>query len=150
MTLEVIVPRTDTSLLNDQLRRLVRAIHKVKPKTRGMGGLFGGPDGYGADIETVVFTMRLHDENPPDCSCGADDRNNAKYHAWVEAGRPDSLRWPNELCARDCANNLPNFEHKPSGFQVRWHKWIGRSMETLGECADVVVMIDECVRSLTP
>lgn len=28
-----------------------------------------------------------------------------------------------------CSLELPNFRHKPTGFEVRWYKWIGRDNE---------------------
>jgi hypothetical protein len=49
-----------------------------------------------------------------------------------------------------CPTNLPNFKHNASGLEVRWYKYIGRSMEvsrdvTFVECLDLFA---ECARSL--
>jgi hypothetical protein len=38
-------------------------------------------------------------------------------YCWCEG---DSCPW--------CASDAPNFLHKPSGFTVRWYKYIGREM----------------------
>jgi len=32
-----------------------------------------------------------------------------------------------------CFGSAPNFLHKPSGFKVKWYKYIGRGMETEGK-----------------
>jgi hypothetical protein len=148
MSLEIVVPGSDRSLLSKELRLLTRCIQRARPELRPMFEGLGGGDGYGADFENAVFAMRLATEDPADCSCGAEDRNNSRYETWVAAGRSEA-DWTNEPCANTCAGNLPNFRHHASGFEVRWHKWIGRSMETTGECADVKAMIDECIRSLS-
>lgn len=146
--LTLVLPGATRTVLSTELRRLVRAIRSARPYLAGFWGMFGGPDGYGVPIDTLVFTMRAHDENPPDCDCGADDRNNDKYEAWVAAGWAAALEYEPDDCTPICAGNLPNFRHRPSGFEVRWHKYIGRRMEASGSCSDVAAMIDECIASL--
>lgn len=63
------------------------------------------------------------------CSCGRDERA-----AKAELGH-----------LATCAVELPNFRHKPSGFEVRWYKYIGRGMEVLGAAPDVAKMLAECL-----
>jgi hypothetical protein len=46
---------------------------------------------------------------------------------------------------KQCAIVLPNFLYKPTGFEVRWYKWIGRSMETRGATPDLGAMLKECM-----
>lgn len=146
--LQVVIAATEESQLCDELRRLVRVLHFVRPETANTGGFLGGSDGYGADVETDVFVMRAHTEDPPDCTCEPGKRTGASRDAWYAAGMPQDKPPHDEPCALDCPFNLPNFHHKPSGLQVRWHKWIGRSMEVHGSCADIPAMVSECIRSL--
>lgn len=47
-----------------------------------------------------------------------------------------------------CAVELPNFRFKPSGFEVRWYKWIGRGNETKGDAGDLALMFQQCIASL--
>lgn len=67
------------------------------------------------------------------CSCGKGERAKAAdiYH------RPD------------CAVELPNFLYKPTGFEVRWYKYIGRDNETEGEIDDMAAMFQHCIASLS-
>ena len=67
------------------------------------GGILGGEFGYGTDFENSTFFM-AHD-----CQGFCRDKN----------GKPTC-----KACKRGC-----NFEHKASGYKIRWYKWIGRSME---------------------
>ncbi len=127
MNATIVLPEIDRDILCDELRRLTRCIFIAHPeKGDEGGGVLGGPDGYGANIETDVFVMRMfrYDE---DCTCDQDG--------------------PEGACSRECAFSL-NFEHKPSGFALRWYKYIGRGMELHGNCADAARMVDECVASL--
>lgn len=125
----VVLPMTEENRLFDELRRLTRAILKALPDAMPLFGM-GGHDGYGVEIDTPVFAMHPHDENPI-CNCGAEDAD-------VETP-----------CAETCPYGWPNFKHKPSGFAVHWHKWIGRSMEVVGAPPDdLAAMIDECIASI--
>ena len=47
-----------------------------------------------------------------------------------------------------CSLVLPNFHHKPSGFKVRWYKWIGRDNEIEGAMPDLNLMLAECRNSV--
>lgn len=67
------------------------------------------------------------------CTCGVDERA-TEYFA-TEGHYPT------------CALELPNFRHKATGFEVRWYKYIGRDMETKGEC-DWHAVLRECLQSL--
>ncbi len=46
-----------------------------------------------------------------------------------------------------CEGEKPNFHHKRTGFEVTWYKYIGRSMETEGEC-DWPTVLAECLASV--
>lgn len=147
MTVTVITPATDPSALNAVLRRLTRAIQIARPDlAESLGFGLGGADGYGVPIETDAFVMRLHDENPP-CTCGVDAREREAWLLWDASGE---IGDPPPILdhALTCPTSWPNFHHKPSGFMVWWHKWIGRSMETQGPAPDLEAMYAECVRSL--
>jgi hypothetical protein len=42
----------------------------------------------------------------------------------------ESMKWEDENQHKeDCPMIRPNFLYKPTGFQVNWYKYIGRSME---------------------
>lgn len=70
------------------------------------------------------------------CTCGRDSAWDAFLESAEGSHKPS------------CATVLPNFRHKASGFEVRWHKWIGRSMELTNEPPDVAAVIEDCLRSL--
>jgi site-specific DNA-methyltransferase (adenine-specific) len=127
----VIIAETSHDLVSERLRALTRRLQESGEDTAG--GFLGGRDGYGADFENDTFTMRQHTEDPADCTCGACDVGG------------------DGKCARDCPFNLPQF--KCGDFEVRWHKWIGRSLEVsaaeMSE-ADISEMFDRCERSLKP
>jgi hypothetical protein len=70
------------------------------------------------------------------CTCGVD----ALATEWF-------ARAENQHATR-CAIAVPNFWHKPSGFEVRWYKWIGRDMETNEIKIDIGTVFNECLASL--
>lgn len=128
--IQIVTPGWSDDALTDALRSLTRAIYAHDPE-HDLGGALGGPDGYGANIETPVFTMRRFYWG--NCTCGAHD---------------DPAEPPHKPT---CAFELPNFVHKPTGFEVRWYKWIGRDNETKGTPpADLAQMVRECAASLPP
>jgi hypothetical protein len=56
---------------------------------------------------------------------------------------------PDAECARDCPFNLPQF--KCGEFEVRWHKWIGRSLDVSGpemSDAELSALFDRCEASV--
>lgn len=70
------------------------------------------------------------------CTCGREEER----REWVEANPHPP----------DCPQVRPNFRHKPSGIEVRWYKYIGRSMEV----PEVTFLawrgvMDECLASLS-
>lgn len=74
-------------------------------------GALGGRFGYGAAFENAVFVMR------PFCWCGREEGPNAC---------PTCV----DQCSDDPAEKKsPHFAVKGSAIEVRWYKWIGRSME---------------------
>lgn len=103
--------------------------------------------------------------------CAAHDIRN-KEHArlteelYIERGlKPDAYQWlctcgvderAKEYFATEshyatCAIELPNFMHKRTGAEVRWYKWIGRSMEVKApDGIDWQVVFAECMGSLHP
>lgn len=68
------------------------------------------------------------------CTCGVQEK-------WIEY---IDVNGHTETCALE----LPNFKHKPSGFEVRWYKYIGRDMETKGTC-NWIDAIGECIDSVS-
>jgi hypothetical protein len=50
----------------------------------------------------------------------------------------------------DATAALPNFFHKPSGFELRWYKYIGRGMSVNRRVtlAEFQAIFDECMASL--
>ena len=123
--IQIILPATDDDALSEDLRNLTSEIQKV---TGNSGFGLGGPDGYGENFDTPAFTMRRYYWG--DCTCGAMDAEN------------------DTDCAPDCPVQKPNFIYKPSGFEVRWYKWIGRDNELKGECADLAAMFADCIKSI--
>ena len=71
---------------------------------------------YGTNFENDVFSMKT--QYWGDCTCSAMDTG------------PDE---PERDCEATCPMALPNFRFKPTGFEVRWYKYIGRGMEIAGE-----------------
>lgn len=120
MELQLIFPERSEDVLSEGLRWLTaRACNALDED--GSGGL-GGEFGYGVDYENDTFVMRRYYWG--DCTCGDDDNHTP-----------------------ECAVMLPNFVHKPSGFTVRWYKWIGRDNEVEGNC-DLATALNECAASL--
>jgi len=96
---------------------------------RLIGVGFGDPDEwaskYGTNFENEVFLMKT--QYWGDCTCGAMDTG------------PDE---PERDCEPTCPMQAPNFRFKPTGFEVRWYKYIGRDMEFSGELpADFIQQI---------
>lgn len=71
------------------------------------------------------------------CTCGRDVRR----AEWVDENHHDPA----------CPMVRPNFRHHASGLEVRWYKYIGRSMEVVPSLPDGrrwAEMLDDCVRSV--
>jgi hypothetical protein len=71
------------------------------------------------------------------CTCGVDKK--------AEAYFASESHYPT------CALELPNFLHKPSGMEVRWYKYIGRSMEVKNVPKDIAALnaiFSECLASV--
>jgi hypothetical protein len=69
------------------------------------------------------------------CTCGVDQR----------------ARQTDEMGHRKtCAVELPNFLHKRTGLEVRWYKYIGRSMESVGRSDKISLsaVFDECLAAV--
>lgn len=105
----IIVAAVDDDAFTRGLRDITRALLKRKPED-ACGGL-GGSDGYGVDYDCDVFEM--HPEWWGDCTDGC---------PWPVAS-DDAPHVP------ACKAGRPNFRHKASGLEIRWYKYIGRSME---------------------
>lgn len=91
------------------------------------------PEKLAAEWELPRYGCAVH------CTCG---RDNA-YQRWMDEN-------PHP---RTCPEMRPNFRHKPSGLEIRWYKWIGRSMEYLPAEPTPVkwrALFAECVVSLAP
>lgn len=68
------------------------------------------------------------------CTCGIDEK--AKAYFEVNGHKPT------------CALELPNFLHRASGLEVRWYKWIGRSMEAKNLPVSLSAIFKECLDSI--
>jgi hypothetical protein len=72
------------------------------------------------DYETVAKEWGLPEVGCAiHCTCDRDPR----YAAWMTA-HPHP---------KTCPEVRPNFRYKPTGAEVEWYKWIGRSMEIEGD-----------------
>ena len=78
------------------------------------------PEKYGTGFENHVFLMHTF------CWCEDED------------------------CKYCCDNPSPNFLHKESGLEVRWYKYIGRSMKIDGnmKAEEILKMIQSCLESI--
>lgn len=114
---EIVLPPRDEDEISDGLRRITKALFDSNPDEFDGGYGLGGEHGYGENYENDVFMMHRF------CWC---DR--------------DSCPW----CGDEQA---PNFRHKPTGFEVRWYKWIGRDNELSGN-ADWPNIEAECLASI--
>jgi hypothetical protein len=73
------------------------------------------------------------------CTCDYRERLGNEYKR---------LGFPTSKHLATCSYELPNFKYKPTGFEVRWYKYIGRSMEYSGKLGDIRKMINHCIESL--
>ena len=55
--------------------------------------------------------------------------------------------WCDQESCPKCAGEIPNFLHKPTGFEIDWYKYIGRSMKLRGN-ADPIEIFNNCFQSL--
>ena len=114
----IVLPSTASSKIDLDLIKLTKILSKKfnLPTSYGLGGEYG----YGVDFENDVFLMKRY------CWCEKDDClwcavNDEKLEKKLFKRFGDKV-WANWGYA-------PNFWHKPSGFMIRWYKWIGRDME---------------------
>lgn len=105
----VITPPVASTDEEMDLVNLTEFIHKTKFPGEPYGFGLGGPYGYGIEFENDVFEM--HPFWWGDCTCGVESQDDGRPHE------------------SSCRYEMPNFRHKASGLEVRWYKWIGRSME---------------------
>lgn len=127
-TVRIILPAVSKDAISGMLRELTKAIDAHDPD-KVAHGLLGGSDGYGAEWDNAVFTMRPYYWG--DCDCGAEEN--------------DTPHLPT------CALELPNFLHKRTGLEVRWYKYIGRGMEMKGKkpnAGTLATILTECIGSL--
>lgn len=138
---EMIAPANALSsgdALSEGLYALSETIIRGLQSERDGGGL-GGRFGYGANFENEVFMMH------PFCWCEQPDclwcmiwlsNQTGCSEDESRAHRDNHIRLIREKYGDWCADQhsgAPHFWHKPSGFQVRWYKWIGRDMEVSDE-----------------
>lgn len=150
---------SDGSPLSVLLNVITQQIEQVTKSASSQGGMFGGRFGYGADFENDVFMMHpfcwCEKESCLWCrSCECTHRyfldgveiTQDQYRDWI--GESPSYKahgykahWDRvrserrepfcEAC-QSGRDREPHFRHKPSGFTVRWYKYIGRDMECQG------------------
>lgn len=125
--IKIITPPVASLPLDHILVTITEEISKHTPEEVAHGCL-GGSHGYGAHYSSAVFDMRPFYWG--DCDCGADDTDDEEHKA-------------------TCSVALPNFFYKKTGFEVRWYKWIGRSMETTGTPpSNLSEMLNECLADI--
>ncbi|NUP13784.1 MAG: hypothetical protein HOW73_47720 [Polyangiaceae bacterium] len=134
----------------EPLYAVSRALAHRHPETQ-VHGLLGGEYGYGQHFENAVFEM--HPYYWGDCTCGFDDREHAHYLTINQSPDYDTERaafLASDRHAKECPVGWPNFRHKPSGFELRWYKYIGRGMEMNREvsAAELAEICAECIASL--
>ena len=121
----------------------------IKQGHETTGGFLGGEFGYGAFFENDVFMMHpfcwCEQDDCPWCwGCECPERAHRYFVADAEVTCDEffdggGYRQPGarsepvaELTCAYCKGskpNEPNFRHKPTGTEVSWYKYIGRSME---------------------
>ena len=81
--------------------------------------------------------------NEVHCTCAAESEQERLYAAcqcdWHLGRGPFRF---------GAAQDAPNFWHKPSGFRVRWYKYIGRGMKAETEPDDLAAVLEECRASI--
>lgn len=165
-TLTIILPERSEDGVSVDLRYLTEVLHCNGMADGEQGGALGGEFGYGADFENDTFRLnRFCWCERPDCQfclsceCGEDaaryflaDGNEVEEPAFYKAGGYSTGR-VEKVPERQCVNcreerkPSPLFLHKPSGSNVSWYKYIGRSMEINVRVPWQTVMSD-CLASL--
>lgn len=109
------------------LRTITRFLREVTGE--GPRGFLGGDNGYGVEYENDVFMMHpfCWCERPDcpwclGCECEVEERG-GDYVVVDECVN----------CKNDNTETAPNFLYKPTGAEVSWYKYIGRSMDIQGE-----------------
>lgn len=126
-----------------------------KDPEREVDGFLGGRFGYGAAWSSPVFDMRPYCWD--DCDCDSGITRTLRYPHKPKEGLQTRARmnrfWREyealyvaHPCLPTCCTVLPNFRHHATGLEVRWYKYIGRSMEVTGcEAPDVPALLAECI-----
>jgi hypothetical protein len=111
---------------------------KIVGEMPGDSAKFGTPEYEAAD---AAWSLRIAER---------DRRLKMIYPARIHSCEPRGMM-ADRLEGEDERPNqrAPNFWHKKSGMRVWWYKWIGRSMETVGDDGvNLQQMFDECLASL--
>jgi hypothetical protein len=133
----IYTPETSDDDVSRLLVDLTECICKHTGDETGYG--LGGRFGYGENFENDVFMMHRF------CWC---ERADCPWCRDCECEYDSDAERVVKQCD-NCKNSeprAPNFLHKPSGAEVRWYKWIGRSMEVSD--GDWPKIIAECIASL--
>lgn len=152
MTVTLVLPARTMDDLAAALETLTEHIVNKAPE-REVSGFLGGRFGYGAEWSSPVFEM--HPDGDYDCDCGQDDvalaheppmpnkrfRTRSRMRRYWKTYNAWSEQFP---CLPTCITARPNFRHHASGLEVRWYKYIGRSMEVAGS-GDVAAILAECI-----
>ena len=100
-------------------------------------------------IGLEAITEKIHTINPGLLSHGA---LGGKFGYGANFENDTFMMHPFCWCEKDgcawCDENAPNFYHKETGLKVWWYKYIGRSMETEGECENIFTLIANCLDSI--
>jgi hypothetical protein len=112
--LEIVLPQ-DAPGAEIVIERIINMLSTLAALTTTGKGEW--PEKYGANWENDTYMMHRF------CWCDKDDC------PWcISCTCPDEPKEPCEACQGRLAK-APNFLHKPSGFNLRWYKYIGRGME---------------------
>lgn len=147
--IKIILPPVASTNMDLDLVNLTKYLTKIvfKGKWQG-GGLLGGEFGYGVNYENDVFMLH------PFCWCEKEDEclwcmmNDPKENKNYDKMKKELKGKYGKYFAD--YGSAPNFYHKPSGFGVRWYKWIGRDMEFNRKITDKEwkKIYQECVKSI--
>jgi|SRR3990167_7853 len=105
------------------------------------GGLLGGEYGYGVDFENGTFMMHQFCWcEKSSCDWCAVNGKRLQKKLLKKYGDKKWAEW----------GYAPLFWYKPSNFQVRWYKWIGRGTEYNKKIStkEWQKIYEECIKSL--
>ena len=162
--IQIVLPECSEDKISSDLRYLTEVLAIQGAEISG--GMLGGQYGYGAYYENDTFMMH------PYCWCDQDDCEwcrgctcpDEAHEYRVEGTTVDFDTWlhaydrklPREVIRHEeffcdyckgLVGRAPNFLHKSSGTNIKWYKYIGRSMDVELK-GDWIKIMSECMESL--